>query len=159
MKIAFSRSGLIPHTYVLQAVTNAVFKDQPVSPPAHAFLLFYRDGLFSTLHLVNAYVVGFFLLTLNRGTTTEKYQLAKIRSHKFRIIKLLGLEVLKKIHQVRSISVFAVWSRRKCSSTSIPKDIVLTPISFRCSQLVEPGKDFATIWIQGPVGLSSGLSP
>ena len=39
----------------------------------------------------------------------------------------------------------------------VPKNIVLTPISFRCSQLVGPGMDFVAIWI--PVGLSSGLSP
>ena len=37
------------------------------------------------------------------------------------------------------------------------KDIFLTPISFRCSLVVGPGKDFVAIWI--PLGLSSGLSP
>ena len=36
------------------------------------------------------------------------------------------------------------------------KDIVLTPISFRCFRVVEPGEDFVAIWI--PVGLSSGWS-
>ena len=34
---------------------------------------------------------------------------------------------------------------------------IYLPISFRCSRLVGPGKDFVAIWI--PVGLSSGLSP
>ena len=33
---------------------------------------------------------------------------------------------------------------------------VLAPISFRCSRLDVPGKDFVAIWV--PVGWSSGLS-
>ena len=37
------------------------------------------------------------------------------------------------------------------------QSIVLTPMCFRCSRVVEPGKGFVAIWI--PVGLSSGLSP
>ena len=41
-------------------------------------------------------------------------------------------------------------------SCAVPKDIVLTPISFRYSGLIETGKDFVAIWI--PVGLSSALS-
>ena len=39
----------------------------------------------------------------------------------------------------------------------VPKDIVLTPISFRSSRLVRPSKGLIAIWI--PVGLSSGLPP
>ena len=35
------------------------------------------------------------------------------------------------------------------------KDIILTPISFRCTRLVAPGKGFVAIRIS--VGLSSGL--
>ena len=38
----------------------------------------------------------------------------------------------------------------------VPKDIVLTPMSFRYSRLVGPGKGFVAIWI--PVDLSSGWS-
>ena len=37
----------------------------------------------------------------------------------------------------------------------VPKDIVSTPISFRCSRLVGLGKGFVATWIS--VGLSSGL--
>ena len=37
------------------------------------------------------------------------------------------------------------------------KDIVLTPMSLRCSRLIGLGMGFVAIWI--PVGLSSGLSP
>ena len=38
----------------------------------------------------------------------------------------------------------------------VPKDMVVTSISFRCPRVIGPGKDFVAIWI--PVGLSSDLS-
>ena len=50
------------------------------------------------------------------------------------------------------------WQHSRYSSKNcVPypnKDIVLTPISFRCSRLVVPGMSFVAIWIL--VGLKSG---
>ena len=39
----------------------------------------------------------------------------------------------------------------------VPIDIVLIPMSCRCSRVVRYGKGFVAIWI--PVDLTSGLSP
>ena len=43
------------------------------------------------------------------------------------------------------------------TAETVHKDIVLTPMSFRCSRLVGPGKGFLAISI--PFRLCSGLSP
>ena len=43
------------------------------------------------------------------------------------------------------------------NSTYVPKDMVLSPISFRCCRIVGPGKDLSRFW--PVVGSSSGLSP
>ena len=58
---------------------------------------------------------------------------------------------------VCNIRYFPVQKAKNGDRGTIVFTAVLTPISFRCSRLVGPGKDFVAIWIL--VGLNNGMSP
>ena len=105
-------------------------------------LVFFRDASSVLLHLVNFWLS----FTYSRShafrygrKNDENPDFVKNQTHDSALV-------------ICKVTTFPLGRR---SVETVTKKIVLTPISFRCFRVIQPGKNFVAIWI--PVALSSGF--